>query len=448
MSIVDGMPGWQVALVNVAAIAGVIVGGTTLARPLFRFIAGSRLREMFTATALFVVVGIAFLMTLVGLSPALGTFLAGVVLANSEYRHELESDIEPFKGLLLGLFFITVGAGIDFEVLFGDFATILGLTLGLMAAKALVLFGLGVAFGLRGADRWLLALGLAQAGEFAFVLLSFTVQNAVLPQELADTLLLVVALSMVLTPGFFIFFDRVILPRLTAEVAREQDEITEQGVAIIAGVGRFGQISNRILLANGFKTVVLDSKAEFIETMRKFGVRSFYGDASRPDLLHAAGLQDARLLVVAIDDPERTLQIVELARRENPKLHIIARAHDRLHVYRLFQAGADDIVRETFDSAVRAARYGLEALGIHPYEAEKITTVYVEEDKIAMRELAELWDPEVPVSENAAYVARAREVNLRAEAAMQGDRSAMHDKSDRAWSPPIPDGGAVSKAGE
>ncbi len=445
-SLVAGLAGWQVALVNLAAIAAVVVGGQHLSRPLFRFIAGSRLREMFTATALLLVVAIAFLMTLVGLSPALGTFLAGVVLANSEYRHELESDIEPFKGLLLGLFFITVGAGIDFGLLFGDPLRILGLTLGLILLKSAVLGALGLAFGLGGVDRWLLALGLAQAGEFAFVLTSFSVQNAVIPGALSGTLLLVVALSMLMTPALFIFFDRVVLPRASSRQQRDADEIDAPGVAIIAGLGRFGQISNRMLLGNGFRTVVLDSRSDLIENMRKFGVRAFFGDASRPDLLHAAGLAEARVLVVAIDDPERAREIVTYARRERPDIHIVVRARDRHDVYRLYSAGADDIVRETFDSAVRAGRSALEALGVHAYEAEKIATVFVSEDRRGLRELADLWDPDTPSAENRPYLERARALREREEAAMRGDRSALHDRTDRAWTPPI-DGEAATPDG-
>ena len=229
MSLVDGLNGWQTALVSLAAIATVILGGNYLTRPLFRFISQAGLRELFTATALMIVIGIAVLMSLVGLSPALGTFLAGVVLANSEYRHELESDIAPNRGLLLGLFFMTVGASIKFGLLFSSLPLFLGLTVGAMLLKGLVMFALGWIFGLRGADQWLLALGLAQAGEFGFVLLSFTTASAALPPELAGQALLVVALSMLATPLCFIFYDRVIAPRYATELAREADEIDEQG---------------------------------------------------------------------------------------------------------------------------------------------------------------------------------------------------------------------------
>ncbi len=436
MSLITGLSGWQVAVVNMAAIAAVVAAGRYLTRPLFRFIAGAHLREIFTAAALLLVVGIAFLMTLVGLSPALGTFVAGVVLANSEFRHELESDIEPFKGLLLGLFFITVGAGINFSLLFANLFTVLGLTIGMIILKAAVLMALALVFRLRGADRWLFTLSLAQAGEFAFVLLSFSVQNSVLPVATSDLLLLVVALSMLLTPALFILFDRVILPRQTEEQGREADEITEKGVAIIAGMGRFGQVINRVLKSNGYETVVLDVSAEMVDGFRKFGIAAFYGDASRPDLLQSAGLDEAKLLVVAIDDVERALEIVKHAKREHPNLHIVARARNRQHVYELYKAGADDIVRETFDSAVRAARYSLEAFGIHPHEAEKIVTVFVEHDREGVRRLAALYDPEVPVFDNEPYMKLAREIQDELEKSLSSRSPDAHDKIKRAWLPP------------
>lgn len=436
LNLTAGLVGWQAALLTLSAIAIVIVAGHFLSRPLFRFIAAARLREIFTAAALLLVVAIALLMTLVGLSPALGTFLAGVVLANSEFRHELESDIEPFKGLLLGLFFITVGAGIDFELLFSNGVIIFALTIGLIALKALTLLGLTLLFNIRGTDRWLLALGLAQAGEFGFVLLSFSVNSNALPAEIASPLLLVVALSMLLTPVLFIVLQNVIVPRINQGQQREADTITEQGVAIIAGLGRFGQIINRLLLANGFKTVVLDYRAEVIEGMRRFGVRTYFGDAARPDLLHAAGLAEARLIVIAIDDQEQAIAMVEYIRRERPDIHIVARARDRHHVYQLHNAGADDIVRETFDSSVRAARYALEALGVHPFDAEKATTVFVDQDSQGVRRLAAVWDPTLSVFDNPEYVHLAKEIRQELEAAMLGDRSALHDKTDRGWTPP------------
>jgi len=415
MSLVEGLPGWGVTLVTLGAVLMVILAGVYLIRPLFRFIHHAHLREMYTALALLIVLGIAFLMMLVGLSPALGTFLAGVVLANSEFRHELESDIEPFKGLLLGLFFITVGAGINFGMLFGNPLFIIGMTLGLILLKGLILYGLGRIFNLKGREQWLFTLSLAQAGEFGFVLLSFSVQQNVLPAGLADQLLLIVALSMLITPLLFILYDQV--SRRIGETAgpTPEDDITEQGTVIIAGIGRFGQIVNRLVQASGFKTVVLDNDIATIQLMRRFGFKGYFGDPTRPELLHAAGLDKAKVLVVAMDDPAATTQLVTFARRERPDLHIIARARDRTHVFQLFKAGADDIVRELFDSSLRAGRYVLENLGLSQYEAAQAETVFYHHDRDALRELAELWDPDIPAEQNAAYFKRARALNKELE---------------------------------
>jgi len=418
MSLVQGLPGWGVTLVTLAAVAGVVGVGTFLIRPVFRFIHGAHLREMYTAFALLIVIGIAFVMSLVGLSPALGTFLAGVVLANSEFRHELESDIEPFKGLLLGLFFITVGAGINFAVLLGDPLVIIGLTLGLMALKGTVLFVLGRVFGLKGRNQWLMALGLAQAGEFGFVLVSFSVQQNVLPAALSETLLLVIALSMLLTPLFFILFD-VLSKRMDAPGPdAEPDEIDEQHPVIIAGVGRFGQVVNRLLQSTGITTTVLDHNLETIQLVRAFGAKGFFGDPTRPDLLHSAGLDKARVLVVALDDKEASLKLIKYARGHRPDLHIVARASDRLHVFQLYRAGANDIVREMFDSSLRAGRYVLENMGLSEFEAHEAETMYYKHDRSAMRELADVWDPDIPITKNKAYIETSQRLDKDLEAAL------------------------------
>ncbi len=446
MSFVDGLSAWQQVAVTIAAITAVVVGGSYLTRPVFRFIAMAKLRELFTAFALMMVIGIALLMTLVGLSPALGTFLAGVVLANSEYRHELESDIDPFKGLLLGLFFITVGASINFELLAANFGQVIAMTLGLMLIKSLVLLALAYAFRIKNPDRWLFSLGLAQAGEFGFVLLAFMVTNSVIPAAVAEQLLLVVALSMLLTPALFILYDKVIAPHFAGAQAAEPDEIDQQGSVIIAGVGRFGGVINRILLAAGYKTVVLDHNSEHLERLRAFDIKVFFGDATRPDLLHAAGIDIARMLIVAIDDRERATEMVRYVVKHHPHVYIVARAFDRHHVYELWAAGCRDIIREHFDSSVRAARSALEALGHHPYDAERQTRGYVENDKIAMRELAGLYDPDVPVHENTAYVERTKAILASHEGAMQGSAKSFGSRVERGWMPPSLDDEAASIA--
>jgi CPA2 family monovalent cation:H+ antiporter-2 len=410
MSLVDGLNGWQTALVTLAAIAAVILGGNYLTRPLFRYIATAGLRELFVAAALMGVVGIALLMTLVGLSPALGTFLAGVVLANSEYRHELESDIDPFRGLLLGLFFMTVGAGINFLLLFDNLGLVIAMTLGLMAIKGGVLFVLGTLFGLRGTDRWLLTLGLAQAGEFGFVLLSFTVASSVIPQSVADQLLLVIALSMVLTPALFILYDRVIAPRFNTALNRDQDEIEEGGSVIIAGFGRVGTVIDRMLQSAGYSTTVIDYSSEQIDTLRKFGARAYYGDAMRPDLLAAAGIAEAKLLIISIDDQEKITELAKYAIENYPNLHVMARACNRHHVYDLYAVGCRDIIRETYDASIRMGRSAYVALGVPQGAAQAMANAFDEMDRKAMVQVAGSYIPGIVPTENAAYMEAVQEV--------------------------------------
>ncbi|HHP0479564.1 glutathione-regulated potassium-efflux system protein kefC [Vibrio campbellii] len=438
LSLVAGLPGWAYGLVITASIAIVVVGGHFLSRPLFRYVASSGLREIFTATALMLVIGIAALMSLVGLSPALGTFLAGVMLANSEFRHELESNIEPFKGLLLGLFFITVGAGIDFSVLFSDFGLIIGLTLGVMALKAVILFVIALIFRIKGSNRWLFTLSLAQAGEFGFVLLSFSVQNHVIPFELSQTLALVVAISMFLTPGLFILFDKVILPRFESESNdRESDTIEEQGTVIIAGIGRFGQIVNRLLVSNGVETVVLDHQASQIDNMRQIGTRAYFGDATRPDMLHTAGIEHASALVVAIDNQEASVGLVKHVKHSYPNVTIIARAFDRGHGYLLRQAGADIIESETYHSALEIGGHAMKAIGIHPFYTEQQKSTY---RRVECRKSDMLYEAWADDSEGERYDNNFRQLFIHLEERMaeemQKDRHDKLSRSERGWTPP------------
>ncbi|MEJ6396855.1 cation:proton antiporter domain-containing protein [Yoonia sp. 208BN28-4] len=410
MSLVDGLSGWQTALVTLAAIAAVVLGGNFLIGPIFRFIAAANLRELFTATALMIVIGIALLMSLVGLSPALGTFVAGVVLANSAYRHELESDIDPFKGLLLGLFFMTVGAGINFALLFDNLLLIVALTLGLIALKAAILYVLALCFNITGADRWLFTLGLAQAGEFGFVLLSFTVASNVIPTALADQLLLVVALSMLLTPALFILFDRVIAPRFNADDDRPMDTIDEQSQIIIAGHGRVGGLVSRILKGAGHAPTVIDFSAKQLEMLEKFGVRAYYGDATRPDMLHSAGMDEAKMLVIAIDGKDQITDLVKYVLHTYPDVHVVARAVDRNHVYDLWAAGCRDIIRDYYDSSLRMGRSALEALGNPRDQAQRMVDAFNDLDGKAMLDLAEHYSTDIAATENEAYMSKVREM--------------------------------------
>jgi len=439
LSLVEGLSGWQTTLATLAAVAFVLFVGSYLTRPLFRFISAARLRELFTATALMMVIGIALLMTLVGVSPALGTFLAGVVLANSEYRHELEADIEPFKGLLLGLFFITVGASINFSLLFDNFANIFMLTIGLMILKASVLVVLGFVFKLQGFNRWLMAIGLAQAGEFGFVLLSFTVASSVIPADIADQLMLVVAMSMLLTPLCFILLDRVIAPKFATN-AEQADEITHSSEIIIVGHGRVGGIVNRMLRGAGYETTVIDYSSSQLEMLRQFGFTVFFGDGTRPDLLESAGISEAKMLVIAIDNKEHITELTRYVCKNYPKVHVVARAVDRTHVYDLWAMGCRDIIRETYDSSIRMGRSAYQALGHTLEQAENMAADFNDRDRKAMLATAGAYKMGVPLSENPEFVAKVNEVRLEYEIDLLGkptDRNQpLNDKAEGALSQP------------
>lgn len=421
MTLIEQLPDWAATALTLALVAAIILAGHFLTRPVFRFVNASRLPEMSTFVSLLLVLGSAFLMMIVGLSPALGTFVAGVVLANSEFRHQIDADIRPYKSLLLGLFFMTVGVGIDVPGLMQQPLQILGLTLGLIAIKAAVLAVLGAVFRLRGRDLWLFALGLAQAGEFGFVIVSFALQQGTLNADQAETTSLVISLSMLLTPVLFVIYDRVARRMARRGPDRAWDTIDEKSPVIIAGTGRFGRVVNQLVRTSGVPTVVLDADLSRIEQMRRFGVKSFFGDPSRPELLEAAGLAQARVLVVAVDNPATAVTIVTLARAQRPDLHIVARARDRVNVYELYRAGADDIVRETFDSSLRAGRYVLENTGLTEYEAAKLSQTFFRLDRGAMREMAALWVPGQPVEMNEPYLARARQLERDMEQALIED---------------------------
>ncbi|WBU63074.1 monovalent cation:proton antiporter-2 (CPA2) family protein [Paracoccus aerodenitrificans] len=413
------LPGWGAALVTLGAIAVVVLIGNYAIRPLFRFVHSARLREMDTIMALFIVVGIASLMSFVGLSPALGTFLAGVMLAGSEFRHELESQIEPFKGLLLGLFFITVGAGMDFNLFAEMPVLVIAVTLVLIGIKAGVLHLIARSAQLPARDRALFTLSLAQAGEFGFVLISYAVALRVLPDRLAQGFLLVIALSMLITPLLFIVNDQI--SRRISDgggEAQGPDDIDDQQPIIIAGIGRFGQVVNRLVTHSGLSTTVLDHDLKLIQLMRRFGFKGYFGDPTRPEILAAAGLDKARIIVAAMDNPESNIKLVRYAREKRPDLKIIARARDRITVYSLYAAGADHIVREMFDSSLRVGRYVLENAGFSEYEAHEAEAIFYKIDRASLRELAELWDPALPTESNEAYIERTRRVNQELEAAL------------------------------
>lgn len=390
--LLDMVPNWAQPLLIIAAIASIIIGGRYLIQPVFRFIAKAHLREIFTAAALLLVVGTALLMNAIGLSPALGTFLAGVVLSDSEYRHELESDIEPFKGLLLGLFFLTVGAGIDFNLFFAQPGTLIAIALGIMAAKAIVLFGIATVVRMCGVDRMLFSLGLAQAGEFAFVLFGMAYGVGVLPAELAQQMMLAVALTMFMTPVAFIVHERLLAPRLVKTGTREADAIEEPGDIVVAGLGRFGQIITRLLATNGYNVVVLDHDPELVERLGRVGFRAYFGDATRPDLLHTTGIANAKLFVAAIDGRDKLTELVTHVARHYPGVRILARALDRHHVYELENAGAHCVQRETFESALNLGRDALVELGLSAARADRKKSAFRKHDFDTLEKLRARWN--------------------------------------------------------
>ena len=389
-------PGWLSALLILGVVSGIILGGRFLTRPVFRYIAKTGSHEIFIATALLLIVGISLATSAVGLSPALGTFLAGVLMAESEYRHELESSIEPFKGLLLGLFFISVGASIDLDLIVSKPLLIFALVIGLMVLKFAILMLLGRVFKLQVADNLMFSFILAQGGEFAFLLLSFALQSHALSVDIASHLIMVVVLSMMLTPVTIILFERLIQPRLAGTCdQREDDEIDEgSNPVIIAGYGRFGQIVSRLLKASGFEATLLDHDAGQIELVGRYGNKVFYGDASRGELLKAAGAERARLLVVAIDDLEKAVNMIHVARMQFPHLKVLVRAYDRTHAYELIEAGADFIARETYGSALAMGEEALKLLGFESGRASRMAATFDKHDTEGMHKLYEVWGDE------------------------------------------------------
>jgi voltage-gated potassium channel Kch len=396
----------------------------------FRFVAAAKLRELFSAVALLVVAGVAYLMNLVGLSAALGTFIAGVVLAESEYRHQLEADVEPFKGLLLGLFFIAVGAGLDLGLVAAKPSVIAMLTLGLIALKFGVLLGLGALFKLGAGSSFLFACALAQGGEFCFVLLGMAGQLQLLPAEIHGPLGAAVALSMAMTPLLLILNDQIIQPRFSNPSAeREHDAVvSEDHPVILAGFGRFGHIVGRLLGANGFGVTVLDSDPDQVELLGRFGMKSFYGDASRADLLTAAGADKAKIFICAIDDEAKSLEIIDLVRHEFPHLHILARAVNRSHAYELIKRGVKDFRRDTLGSALDLGSDALRALGHHAERATRVTQVFRCYEEESVFELAKHYG-----KTQDAYISIARQHLKNFEALLQADMKRQHLDANDAW---------------
>jgi glutathione-regulated potassium-efflux system ancillary protein KefC len=420
---------WVALLQALGVIVLIVVGGHYVLRPVLRMIAATGLREVFTAFTLLLVITTSLLMNAVGMSMALGAFLAGVLLAESEYRHALETDIEPFKGLLLGLFFIAVGMSIDFGILLRDPLLILGLALGLVAIKAMVLYGLGRLYGLPAHQLPLFALVLSQGGEFAFVLFGVAQTTGVFPTEITDTLIVTVALSMITTPLLMVLHDRFIEPRLDKTTPPPMDEMEDEGhQVIIAGFGRFGQIIGRLLHANGIDATVLEHDPNHIEILRRFRFKVFYGDACRLDLLRAAGAERARLIVVAIDEHESALRMVEQVRENFPQVRIISRAWDVGHAFALMEKGVHAYERETFEGALKLGEEALKQLGFNAWRAKQAAHRFRAHDEETVSELYEHYHEALEVRARISADARDRLREI-----MQSDEEHIIDPSDQDW---------------
>ena len=393
-------PTWLIVLRVMATIAIVIVGGRLLLRPLFRIAARTQIPEVFTASTLLVVLGTAWFVQLGGISMSLGAFLAGVLLADSEYRHEIEARIDPFKGLLLGLFFISVGMSADIQLITREPVLVLTILIGLLLAKSLILFGVGRLAGEDNSSSLKLAAVLAQGGEFAFVVFTLAAQIKLLDAHLRDVLILAITLSMALTPLLVIGFARLIPKPVVEKPAYDQIDEDETPRVIIAGFGRFGQIVARILRANHIPFTAIESSIEQVEVSRRFGSKIYYGDPSRSDLLRSAHVDKAELFIVATDDPDINIRTVRLVRRMYPDLKVFARARNRQHAFRLMDLGAH-VVRETFHSSLVMSQSVLEQLGLDPALAAQRVEKFREFDEKLLAEQHLFYDDDAAIMQNA-----------------------------------------------
>ncbi len=428
-SFLEWMPGWVQAIALLGSIVAVVALGRFVVPQLLRLVAQTRIRELFTASALLIVVGIAFLMTLVGLSPALGTFLAGVILANSSFRHELESDLEPFKGLLLGLFFMAVGASINFNLIAGNPLTVIGLTLGIIFVKALILFFIGRYLKMSADQNLIMSLGLAQVGEFAFVTLAFIGQLRILDVNQTGLIMAVTAISMAMTPLIMLVNEKLVLPRFGVKENDDQpaDAIDEKHRVIIAGFSHFGSTLGRFLRANGVNATILDHDSDRVELLRKLGFKVFYGDATRQDLLESAGAADAHILVSAIDSPETNLKLVETVQKHFPNLELMIRAKNRFDAYELMNLNIQNPYREHLDTSVRMGVDVLKKMGYRAYSLQRAAQQFISYDEAAMHELYKL------THDQNLYISASRKQIEMQEELLNNDFRQRPDMNDHAW---------------
>ncbi|BDH44317.1 glutathione-regulated potassium-efflux system protein KefB [Salmonella enterica subsp. enterica serovar Choleraesuis] len=407
----DEHPDWLRLGLKVLAFFAMLVGGRYLLRPLFRFIAGSGVREVFTAASLLLVLGAALFMDALGFSMALGTFLAGVLLAESEYRHELETAIEPFKGLLLGLFFISVGMALNLGVLYTHLVWVIFSVILLVLIKMAVLYGLSRLYGLRSSERLQFATVLSQGGEFAFVLFSTASSQRLFHHDQLAMLLVTVTLSMMTTPLLMRLVDKLLIYRIKSaspDIDEKPHVEDDEPQVIVVGFGRFGQVIGRLLMANKTRITVLERDISAVNLMRKYGYKVYYGDATELELLRAAGAERAKSIVITCNEPEDAMKIVHLCQQHFPHLTILARARGRVEAHELLQAGVKLFTRETFSSALELGRKALVTLGMHPHQAQRAQLHFRRLDMRMLREL-------MPVHSDTEQISRVREARRELE---------------------------------
>lgn len=428
--LIDTLPGWAQTLSIFAAIGIVVLLGQFGFGPLLNWVAKTRQRELFTASALLIVVGISFLMELVGLSPALGAFLAGVILANSPYRHALESDLEPFKGLLLGLFFMAVGSTINFSLIINNASTIISLTLGIIALKTVILLVLGKTKKLDLSSNLSFAIGLSQVGEFSFVTYAFALQLGIFDQSISDTLMAVTALSMTITPILMVILDKAIIPTISKSHSiseKDMDKIDEHNKVILIGFGHFGSTLGRFLRANGVEATILDADPDRVEFLRKMGFKVYFGDGTRAELLHSAGAEDASILISALDNTEYSLKLVELCKEEFPHLEVMIRAKNRYDAFELMEMGVKNIYREHLDTSIRMGEDVLKKLGFRAHTVHRLAKQFRDYDEDALKVLMSYKD------NKDAYVTKIRQQIEMQESLLNGELMRKFSVNDHTW---------------
>ena len=424
------LDGWLHLLFIITVIAVIIFGGRFIARYFFRLIAETGMHEVFTAMALLMIIGIALAMQQIGLSPALGTFLAGVVLADNEYRHELETIINPFKGLLLGLFFISVGASINIALFIQEPLMIIGFVLLLTLVKFIVLFILGRYFRLRKGHDFLFAFLLVPSSEFAFVLIAFSKQNQLFDERIASLLLLMVTLSMAISPLLLIFNDKAIMPVLSRKQNKtEYDYVeTSDNPIIIAGFGRFGLVVGRLLLANNYKVTIIDSNPGNVEILRKFGFKLYYGDVTRPQVIEQAGIKHAKIVILSMAEYDEALKVADYLKKNYPHVKILARAKDVYHAFEFFKRNVKIVQQEVFDSAAELGEKALVHLGLSRYEAYRATRTFKHHEKQVLSDLYALWKED----ENR-FIQESRRFSEQLSEILQTEKDYLIHETDYAW---------------